>query len=303
MFTRKSFLISLGAITLLSSVTYVAHTIAFTSTKEKNIHSNQILSPAPPLADQKYIEILLDAMELRLHNGSSSTEIIPILSVGKSGSFYETIGGRYISDYKTELHLSTIGNVYMPYNVHVFGNYFIHGVPYYANGEKVSTKYSGGCIRLRDTDAKKVYDFVEEGIPISISKDNIQEFNPTPFSSSTFLSFKMTTMMVGAINLESLNQDTILGGESVPYKKAKELLQTLLTNGDTRVSKIYADAYDNEKFLEQMNKKAQAIGLSNTKFISVTEPVSTTFEDYTRFMEYITKYKSYMLRTTTNEQN
>jgi hypothetical protein len=167
----------------------------------------------------------------------------------------------------------------------------------------VSTKYSGGCIRLRDTDAKKVYDFVEEGIPISISKDNIQEFNPTPFSSSTFLSFKMTTMMVGAINLESLNQDTILGGESVPYKKAKELLQTLLTNGDTRVSKIYADAYDNEKFLEQMNKKAQAIGLSNTKFISVTEPVSTTFEDYTRFMEYITKYKSYMLRTTTNEQN
>lgn len=245
----------------------------------------------------KYVIIYLQTMYLELHDGTTTIAVIPLLSQGKPGSYYETIGGIYANDYKVPLHFSSIGHVYMPYSVHLFGNYFIHGVPYYPNGEKVSSTYSGGCIRLTDDDAKRVYDFIERGTPIIVTRSNEESFTPTATTTNTLQSQVMTNLMVATISLELLTQDNeITDIDGIGVTTRRKLLPELLNNGNTIVAHQYADSLGNENFVNAMNKKAKALGLTNTIFESVDSSASTTFEDNARFMEYIKTYKSYLIK-------
>lgn len=226
--------------------------------------------------------------------GATNTRVFPIISKGKPTSYYETIGGVYSNDYKYLLHLSSIGHVYMPYSVHIFGNYFIHGIPYYPDGTKVSSTYSGGCIRLSDADAKEVYDFVEEGTPIILTQGSEDEFAPTHISTSTLTSIEMTALMVATISLEALSQDTTILDSEGSLTTRKTLLPRLIHVGDPLVSRVYEQSIEEHSFVDLMNTKAAALGLTNTHFYDATSSVTTTYDDYERFMTYISRYKSYM---------
>jgi hypothetical protein len=243
----------------------------------------------------KHVVIHLNTMSLELHDGTTTTATLPILSQGKPGSYYETIGGSYVSDYKVPLHFSSIGHVYMPYSIHLFGNYFIHGVPYYPGGEKVSSAYSGGCIRLSDADARTVYDFVEPGTPIIVTRDSEYSFSTTTETGTPLSSQDMTNSMVATISLEALTQDNpIVGTDGVTTTTRKALLPRLINYGDISVSHLYATSIGEDAFVSLMNEKALAIGLSNTHFTDVSTAASTTQEDYNRFMNYLSTYKSYL---------
>lgn len=132
----------------------------------------------------KYIMADLDKMILYLNEDGKIVAEVAILSKGKNGSPWETPVGKYTASYKEEKHFSSIGNVWMPNSVQFFGNFFIHGWPYYADGTPVYEGYSGGCIRLSVADSKKVYDFVENGTPIYISNQS----NSDNFSSESYYS-------------------------------------------------------------------------------------------------------------------
>lgn len=244
----------------------------------------------------KHIIVNLTEMTITLENGTTTIAIYPILSQGKPGSYYETIGGVYTNDYKTPLHFSSIGHVYMPYSVHVFGNYFIHGVPYYPNGTPVSSAYSGGCIRLTDNVAKIVYDYVDKGTLIIVTRDTELSFNPTMVSTSTLTSQSMTNLMVASISLEALTQDNEITGLEGEITTRRKILPSLLVDGNTAVATLYAQSIGEENFVELMNQKAEALGLTNTHFTDVTSPVTTTYEDQERFMTYITTYKKYLIQ-------
>lgn len=258
--------------------------------------------PVVPVAAKKqhgkYVLIHLDAMSVELKNNETVLLTLPVLSQGKPGSYYETIGGIYQSDYKKELHFSSIGHVYMPYSVHIFGNYFIHGIPYYPNGDPVSSAYSGGCVRLRTDDAKKVYDFIETGTPIVVVRGSEESFNPTTLnaSSSFFGSILMTNLMIATISLETLTQDSPITDTDGVITTRKTILSRLLQNGDTTVAQLYAQTMGEEQFVQLMNKKAVSIGMTQTHFTDLTSPVLTSYEDFERFMTYISTYKSYLFR-------
>ena len=238
-----------------------------------------------------YVLVVLDTMSLELHDGSTTVAIMPIISKGKPESYYETLGGIYSSDYKMLLHFSSIGHVYMPHSIHIFGNFFIHGIPYHPNGDKVSSDYSGGCIRLSDENAKRVYDFVEQGTPIIITKQKLTESN-TQVSARD-----MTRLMVATISLEFLKQDNpILFNAKMTTRRA--LLKELLL-GNTGVAELFARSVGKETFIEIMNKKAVAIGLQSTIFTSVESPANTTNKDSSIFYNYLINYKSYLLATST----
>lgn len=242
----------------------------------------------------KHVIVNLSSMTLVLNEGTTTLGTYPLLSQGKPGSYYETIGGVYENDYKIPLHFSSIGHVYMPYSVHVFGNYFIHGVPYYPNGTPVSSTYSGGCIRLTNANARIVYDFIEKGTPIIITRDTEKNFNPTEESTSTMSSLVMTNYMVATISLEALTQDNEILGIDNEITTRRKLLPALLNDNKSKVSELYANSIGKETFINLMNQKATSLGLSNTHFTDVTSPVVTTYEDYMRFMTYISTYKSYI---------
>lgn len=129
------------------------------------------------LADgEEFVFADLGEMRMTFYKGSSpssdfgeaSTTTFDILAKGKDGSFFETPSGIYKIEYKEKNHFSSIGKVWMPSSMHIFGNYFIHGWPYYPSGRPVEAAFSGGCIRLSVLDAKKLFSLVKEGAPVLI---------------------------------------------------------------------------------------------------------------------------------------
>jgi hypothetical protein len=260
--------------------------------KEKDPFENS--TTLNPARTGKYVVIHLDQMNLELKDGANTLKVIPLISQGKPGSYYETIGGEYIHDYKLKNHFSSIGHVYMPYSIHVFGNYFIHGIPYYPDGTKVSSTYSGGCIRLSDEDAKIVYDFVERGTPIIITRNGEESFAKGVQSSSLVEDMQMTRHMVAMISLEFLTQDNTITGPNGELTTRRTLLPKLINNGDDNISLLYAQALGQKTYVDYMNQKAKALGLANTVFISVEDPAMTTLEDSAKFTNYIDTYKTYL---------
>lgn len=116
----------------------------------------------------KFIGADLESMEVFLYKDGELEKTLPIVSKGKAGSKWETPSGNYNILTKERNHFSSIGKVYMPYSMQFNGNFFIHGWPYYQNGEDVPLGYSGGCIRLETNDAKEVFDFAEVDTPIFV---------------------------------------------------------------------------------------------------------------------------------------
>ena len=116
----------------------------------------------------RLIGVNLSTMELFLYEDGEVKESLSILSKGREGSFWETPSGLYDIKTKEENHFSSIGEVYMPYSMQFYGNFFIHGWPYYPNGTPVSSGYSGGCIRLSNEDSQKVFAFASIGTSIFI---------------------------------------------------------------------------------------------------------------------------------------
>jgi hypothetical protein len=262
----------------------------------------QAEAPAP-LYEGDFVVVNLKQMTVELRNGTSTIATMPIVTIGKPGTYYETIGGTYENDYKLKNHFSSIGHVYMPWSVHVFGNFFIHGIPYYPDGRKVATTYSGGCIRLSDEDAKRLYAFVHTGVPIVITEGTPEDFTPTSSTPDAVRSMDMTRLMVATISLEVLTQDNaITDTDGETWTTRKTLLPRLLA-GDDDISRQFARHMGGSVFVDYMNKKAHALGMSNTAFASVDTPATTTPEDNARFMQYIAIYKTYLLSVASTSQS
>lgn len=264
----------------------------------KTITNNATSTPAevaPEIVLGKQVIVNLGTMKLELLDGTSTPTVIDIVSKGKPGSYYETPGGNYTTEYKIRNHFSSIGLVYMPYSVHVFGNFFIHGIPYYPDGTEVSSTYSGGCIRLRNEDAQKVYAFVEVGTPVRITGAATETFT---YSKNTDVSLvenmEMTRLMVAAISLEFLTQDNEIIFEGMQTTR-RTILPDLVVYKDDSVSVEYTETLGRKGYVARMNEKAKALGLHNTTFTDVTTPATTTLEDSERFLQYIKTYKSYLL--------
>jgi len=120
-----------------------------------------------PVQTGKFIDINLSTMMLTLIENGQVKETLPVAGKGnpwlkptREGSF------RILS--KETRHFSSIYKVWQPYTMRYSGNYSIHGWPYWPNGARLTSRYSGGCIRLADDVAQKVFAWVDIGTPINI---------------------------------------------------------------------------------------------------------------------------------------
>lgn len=287
--------ITVSILFLLLVVSFIWYAESPSINRGEVTHAAEVKADTP-LYPGDFVVIHLENMKVELKNGTTTLETLDIITKGKPGSYYETIGGAHINDYKEKNHFSSIGHVYMPYSVHIFGNFFIHGIPYYPDGTKVSSTYSGGCVRLSDADAEKVYDFISRGTPIVVTSGTSADFVPTTTELPAVESIDITRLMVATISLEVLTQDneiTNIDGDNLTTRR--KLLPELLVDGNDAVSVKLAQAVGVNAFLDYMNQKARALGMVNTTFTSVTAPVMTTPEDAERFTKYISDYKSYLI--------
>ncbi|MEK7642364.1 MAG: L,D-transpeptidase family protein [Patescibacteria group bacterium] len=171
---------------------------------------------------ESFIEIDLTAMEVTLYKEGKLFKKLPVLSKGKEGSWWETPTGNYKILTKESNHFSSIGSVWMPWSMQFYGNFFIHGWPYYEDGTEVSSTYSGGCVRLSTLDAKEVYDFAKEDMALLLrDKEDSSEFAkieqndlglPVPQISAN--SFIISNLASGEVLLEK-NASSVLPISSV----------------------------------------------------------------------------------------
>jgi D-alanyl-D-alanine carboxypeptidase len=139
---------------------------------------------------ESFVEVDLEKMKISLYKDGNLFQTFSVLSKGKEGSWWETPTGYYTITSKSLNLFSSIGGVWMPYSMQFYGNFFIHGWPYYPNGTAVSRTYSGGCIRLADKDAKEVFNFVKLKTPVLVFDKDVYPKNLEPFNSREELIFK-----------------------------------------------------------------------------------------------------------------
>jgi D-alanyl-D-alanine carboxypeptidase (penicillin-binding protein 5/6) len=153
-------------VALIAPIATTSEVQISTSTSQRLLNTLTIKNAIP--ATGKFIAADLVGMKLQLYQDGQEVTEYPILTKGRPGTPFETPSGFYQVLTKEQNHLSTIGNVYMPYSMQFYGNYFIHGWPYYPDGTPVATSYSGGCIRLSTEDAAKVFAFADRGTKLFV---------------------------------------------------------------------------------------------------------------------------------------
>lgn len=120
------------------------------------------------LDKRDFLEVNLDKMKIRLFKLGGMVKEVPILAKGDETGW----GGSAVGMYKVvrgyKLSYSNIEDVYMPYAIHYYGKYYIHGEPYYPSGERLESQFSGGCLRLNDEDAESIFQLSELDMPVLV---------------------------------------------------------------------------------------------------------------------------------------
>jgi hypothetical protein len=243
----------------------------------------------------KEIVANLDQMKVYLIEGGKTIETFEMVSVGRPGSFYETPTGEYKIETKERDHFSNLGKVHMPFSMQFFGNFFIHGIPYHPDGTRVSSFYSGGCIRMSDADAEKIYNFAEASGDTATKLKIIREqkYIAADYKEESLTKEANINIMTALISLESIDQNKNLKN----FGNVKDALTTMLKSNDNNITLAIANSYGERGFVEKMNKKAAAIGLSDTIYSSVNYDDAknkTTLADNIKLLKYIENNKSYI---------
>lgn len=256
-----------------------------------------------------FVEVNLSDMVARVYKNGIVVVEVPVKTKGKEGSWWETPAGLYKIETKEKTHYSSMGHVTQPWSMQFQGNFYIHGWPYYDNGSPVSSTFSGGCIRLADENAKKIFNEVSVGTPILVyEKDFVPDVfsytEPKPILTGTsfmaadilnnhiFLQQNkdtgiapqsITKLMTALIATEYINierttvvSDSALVETATPRLKAGmttsvyQLLFPLLRESSNEAGESIARLYGRSLFIKHMNEKAKAIGMTHTIFVDPT---------------------------------
>ena len=265
-----------------------------------------------------------------------------IVSIGKPNKYYETPGGVYKIRSWEKKHFSSLGHVYMPWSMQFSGNYFIHGIPYHEDGERVSSLYSGGCIRLEDEDSKYIYDFTDKDTYVIVMKDedkvSISEASSTvnlvtadyEHLSGILKDYKNKELIAmdlsnGVLynNIKDSNApihdsniinlavsfaalDNVSQERSLNYKgqnmKQLDILPFLLS-GDKDAQSQTIHFIGTGLFQAYTDNKLRSIGLENTMINLSSQESTTTAADLFYTLRYAYIYKPYLMSLDTNGNN
>jgi len=256
-------------------------------------------------AETTFIEVDLSKMQLRFFENGVLTLSMEVRAKGEEGSWSQTPAGSYKVEFKKENHFSTMAQVYQPWTLAFQGNFFIHGWPHFADSTPVAEDFVAGGIRLKNTDAERLYNLVDEGTPILVHENlplktpfvyepKVPELKTPHYliadvESSTVLASsdltaiapiasvaKLMTAVVAAefINLDSsvfVNEPTFVQS-LIPRLGDRSkvsmysLLQLLLVESSNEAAEVIASQLGHDEFVAKMNQKALSLGMVDTHF-------------------------------------
>lgn len=125
----------------------------------------------PKTFESRGIEIDLTNKKALLYDIGKVVQVLNVAYQSPEGKWFQTPTGYFKIGVKKENHISSLFPVKMPYSIQFYEDFFIHEIPSYLNnGERVSSNFSGGCIRLGKDDAKKFYEFVQKNDRVLVYK-------------------------------------------------------------------------------------------------------------------------------------
>lgn len=124
----------------------------------------------PKLNDAKGVQIDLTAQRAILFDGGTIVDILPVAYQSPEGVWFQTPTGYFRAGVKHEQHRSSLFPVNMPYAIQLTEDFFMHEIPFYDDGTKVTSAFSGGCLRFTPEVAKRIFDFLHSGDQIVVYK-------------------------------------------------------------------------------------------------------------------------------------
>jgi len=201
--------------------------VSFFSEKNIEIYSQQIKkikqinkNKEPPLYIKDFSEVKgrlisekkdfvmanLGEMEINFYREGNLIKEMSVFKKGDPQNWGGTPFGLYKIIEKHKVDYSTPTNTYMPWSIHFYGKYYIHGENYYPGGVKANQPITGGCIQLQDQDAKVFYDLIETGMPILIVDKGLEndgyKYSPgelTEFPKLTAKSYLVADLESGLV--------------------------------------------------------------------------------------------------------
>ena len=118
------------------------------------------------LEKESFMEADLSEMKIKIYQEGILEKELPIFTRGVPGRWGGTSFGVYQILSKNPLAYSVLADSYMPWSLHFYGKYYIHGDNYYSGGRPETLEITGGCLRLNDINAKVVYNSAKIGMPV-----------------------------------------------------------------------------------------------------------------------------------------
>ena len=136
------------------------------------VNNNQLISKIKPIINENKVwQINLSENNIYFFENSKLKYVIPIAYQAPEDKWYQTPTGYFRIGIKKEKHISSLFPVYMNYAVQFYEDFFIHEIPYYLDGKKVESTFSGGCIRLEKEYAEKFFNLAKTGDLVISYKD------------------------------------------------------------------------------------------------------------------------------------
>lgn len=148
---------------------------------------------------------------------------------------------------------------------------------------------------MKDIDAEKIYDFAEAGkdSPTTLKIVREQKYIASDYKEESLTKASSINIMTALISLESIDQSKSLKN----IGNIKDALVPMLKDNDQNVAMSIANMYGEKDFVAKMNKKALAIGLTETVYSSARyadDKSTTTVSDSIKLLNYIENNKSYI---------
>jgi len=262
-----------------------------------------------------FIDVNLSDMKLVFYKNGVVDAEYDVAAKGRVGSWWETAPGIYAALSKKEVHKSSFGPVYMPWDIQFNGNFFIHGWPYYEGGRPATSPYSGGCVRLSEADAKKLYQKVDVGTPILVFEDKYTETQTSyvekglniPAESylvsdvqnnfvfaeknadTAYPMGRFVHLMLGTIASEYIGIERTLVANAtdivptdIPRLTAgtsyslHDLLYILLMESSNEAAHLISRYIGEEKTLELLKSRAYGLGMTHTNMVGILNTATNT---------------------------
>lgn len=123
------------------------------------------------LNESRGIIVDLTNQKALLYDNWKIIKILPVAYQAKEGNWFQTPTGYFKVGIKKEHMTSSFVPVSMDYSVQFYEDFFMHAIPYHSDGTRVTSAFSGGCLRFQDKDAEEIFNFAQKGDTVIIAKN------------------------------------------------------------------------------------------------------------------------------------